>query len=200
MAKPKYSEGATLKDKKSFAKFLSEDEELVVAAGFGRNYIRHRFLYYIFLPGGIFILIGLGWAYFTKDNLGFGLLYGLIAAIIAAFLKTLWTYHSHRYLLTTRRVIVKDGYFSVKLASALYDKITHLEVVQSFLDRIIMKHGSIIIHTAGSTKDELVLNNIDSPIEYKNLLERLINREREQFGRPTGSVVTLEGELVEDKN
>lgn len=197
MGKPRYSEGASLKDKKSFARFLAEDEELVLATGFGKNYLRHRFLLYSIIPGSIIILVGLGWSYLTKNNLGSGLLIGLIMAVVAALLKTFWTYHAHRYLLTTRRVIIKDGFFTVKLTSALFDKITHIEVKQSLIDRLIMRHGSIIINTAGGQKDEIKLNFVDAPIEFKNLLERLINREREQYGRTTGPVTTLEGELVE---
>ena len=199
MAKFHYRESPTQKQKNAFKKYLSEDEELVIATGYGKTYMRHRFFYYILFPGGVFFLIFVAWAYFTQGNLAYGMLYGLVAALIAAYIKTVWTYHSHRYLLTTRRVIIKNGYFSVKLSSALYDKITHIEVIQSFLDRIIMKHGTVVVNTAGANKDELKLINVDSPIEFKNMLERLINREREQFGRPTGSVVTLEGELVEER-
>ena len=196
--KEKDSDGASLRDKKAFAKYLSEDEELVLASGYGKNYIRHKFIYYIIWPGGILLAVGGAWAYYTQNNLGFGLLYGLVGATIVAFIQALLTYHSHRYLLTTRRVMIKYGFFNVKLTSALYDKITHIEVDQSFMDRIIMKHGNVIVNTAGASNDQLVLAFIDEPLTFKNLLERLINREREQYGRPTGPVVTVEGELVDD--
>lgn len=197
MGKPKYREGAGAKEKKAFAKYLAEDEELVLATGYGVNYLRHRFCYYLFFPGGIgFILTYFAhWIYHI--NLGYSLMTGLAAAAVIAYLQTLLTYHAHRYLLTTRRVIIKKGFFAVKLTSALYDKITHIEVDQNLIDRMIMRHGTIIINTAGGNKDELKLNYVDSPIEFKNLLERLINREREQYSRPTGPVVTLEGELVD---
>lgn len=197
MGRQRYSEGANLKDKKTFASFLAEDEELILASGYSKNFLRHRFVLYTLIPGAIFMLLGFFWAYLTKNNLGHGLLFGLSFAIIFALLKTIWTYHAHRYLLTTRRVIIKDGFFAVKLTSALFDKVTHIEVRQTLFDRLIMRHGSIIINTAGGNKDEIKLQYIDSPIEFKNLLERLINREREQFGRPTGPVVALEGEVVE---
>jgi hypothetical protein len=60
-----------------------------------------------------------------------------------------------------------------------------------------MKHGNVLVHTAGGSNDEIKLLNIDDPIDFKNLLERLINRERERFGGATGPVVAVEGELVE---
>ena len=203
MKKSKYSEGATPAEKKSFAQFLSEDEELVVATGYGSNYMRHKFALFLIIPGTAFILAAIGLVYlrnrqdFSSQDVGLGLLAGLVVATAAALIQSIWHYHSHRYLLTTRRVIIKNGFFAVKLTSALYDKITHIEVDQSFWDRIIMKHGNVLINTAGGNRDELKINNVDEPIAFKNLLEKLINRERERFGSPTGPVVTLEGEIVD---
>lgn len=196
MKKVKFKEPSH-KDKKAFGAYLSEDEELVLATGFGANYLRHQFAYFMMIPGGIAWLIGAGLAYFYQFNLGYGLLAGLIISMIYAYIKVVWLYHANRFLLTTRRVIIKQGVIAVKLKSALYDKITHIEVDQSLLDRLIMKHGNVLIHTAGGNNDEIKVLYIDEPIEFKNLLERLINRERERFGGATGPVVTLEGELVD---
>lgn len=197
MGKPKYLEGASLKDKLSFKRFLAEDEELVLATGYGKNFLRHRFAYFFLWPGILFLLVPLGLAYFMKLNVAKVLMLGLVLETLFAYFKTIWMFHAHRYLLTTRRVMIKEGFFSVKITSALYDKVTHIEVDQSFYDRIIMRHGSIIINTAGANKDEIRIECVDAPIDFKNLLERLINREREQYGRQTGPIVAVEGELVE---
>lgn len=196
MAKLHYRESPSEKDRKSFARYLAEDEELILATGLGAAYIRSRFITGMAWPGIIFLLLGLGFAYFLNFNLGYGLLSGLILAMIGGFLRALHAYHANRYLLTTRRVIIKQGIFAVKLTAALYDKITHIEVDQGFLDRMLMHHGTIIINTAGMNKGEIVINYVDYPIELKNLLERMINREREQFGYRSGPVVTLEGEVI----
>lgn len=193
----KTAENRGPKEKKAFSQFLSEDEELVLATGFGKNYMRHKFAYYIFWPGGIGIALGLGLAYLFQFNLGVGLLSGIVLASLWAVLLSIWHYHANRYLLTTRRVIIKKGLVSVKLISALYDKITHIEVDQGVIDRLVMKHGDIIVNTAGGNNDEIKIRKIDEPIKFKNLLERLINRERERFGTASGPVVTLEGELVD---
>lgn len=193
----KTAENRAPKEKKAFKDFLSEDEELVLATGFGKNYIRHKFIYLLLWPGGIAIALGVGLAYFMQFNIGVGMLGGLILGSVWALLLTIWHYHANRYLLTTRRVIIKKGLLSVRLTSALYDKITHIEVEQGIMDRLIMKHGNIIINTAGGNKDEIHISAIDEPIQFKNLLERLINRERERFGNSGGPVVTLEGELVD---
>lgn len=202
MGKKKTFEGASEKDKKRFAPLLSEDEELVLATGYGKTFLRQKFLFYIIIPGLVFIIGGAVFAYFRQMNLGYGMLAGMGVATIFATLKTMLIYHAHRYLLTTRRVIIKKGFFSVKMTAALYDKITHIEVEQSFIDRMVMHHGNIIVNTAGMDKEGLRIEYIDNPMEFKNMLERLINREREQYGRRSSSYQddseAIEGELVEE--
>lgn len=196
MAKLHYQDTASDDQKKSFAKYLAEDEELVLASGLGKAYLRSRLVVAIMWPGVIFIAPMAAAAYWFKFNIGLGLLGGLVISSAAAFFKTWLMYHANRYLLTTRRVIIKKGLVAVKLTSALYDKITHIEVDQSFVDKIFMHHGRIIINTAGTNKDEIVLRFVDYPIEFKNVIERLINREREQFGMRAGGPVVVEGEVI----
>jgi len=193
MSKQKYLESPSERQKKQFAKFLAEDEELVLVTGYGDIFLRHQFI----IPGGVMILLGLGIAWLLKFNLGYGLLIGLVGASVLAYLQTMVMSLSHKYLLTTRRAIIKNGYFSVRLSSALYDKITHIEVEQSFYDRLFLKHGTVIINTAGSDNNHIILKYVESPLAFKNILERMINREREHYGRSTGPVVSLDGELVE---
>lgn len=196
MAKLHYRESASEEDKKHFTPYLSEDEELILATGFGKTHLRSCFAIGMFWPGGILFILGVALHFVLGLDLSLSLFIGLIGSIIIGFLKSLLTYHANRYLLTTRRVIIKRGFFAVQLTSALYDKITHIEVDQSFLDKIMMHHGTIRISTAGMNKNEIDLDFVDYPIEFKNLLERLINRERSQFGLRTGPVTTIEGELV----
>ncbi len=200
MSRSHFSEGVTQQEKSHFAKFLAEGEELELVTGYGINKLRETFIIGLAFPGALFMLGGVALQYFSKGSskdIGYGLLIGLIIACIIAFIKAKIQSFSHKYLLTTKRALVKNGFFTVDLTSALYDKITHIEVVQSFVDRILMHHGKIIISTAGVNKNEIILPFVDYPIEFKNILERLINREREQLGRQTGPVSTIEGELVD---
>ena len=196
MAKFHYRESPTEKQKKAFSKYLSEDEELVLVTGFSKAFTRSKFIIYLFFPGIVFAGVGLGLGWF----LGLGKTWAISLAglfmLIFAILKIMHTYHSNRYLLTTRRVIIKKGIFGVKLTATLYDKITHLEVDQNIVDRLLLHHGSIIINTAGVTKGEIALKYVDYPLELKNLLERLINREREQFGLRSTPLQTVEGEII----
>lgn len=196
MAKFHYKDTPNEQQKKTFSKYLSEDEELVLATGFSQAYIRSKFIIYLFFPSLLFagIGLGLGWLLGLDKIWASILAAGLWSA--AAILKTMHTYHSNRYLLTTRRVIIKKGIFGVKLTTTLYDKITHLEVDQAIMDRLLLHHGSIIINTAGVTKGEIILKYVDYPLELKNLLERLINREREQFGLRSSPLQAVEGEII----
>ncbi|MBI2017969.1 PH domain-containing protein [Candidatus Daviesbacteria bacterium] len=196
MAKLHYKESPTPAQKSSFASYLAEDEELILVTGLSQAYIRSKFIMYLMWPGAIFfgLGLGLGWLlHFTQTAV---LIVSSILGILAATLKTWHIYHANRYLLTTRRVIIKKGLFAVKLYAALYDKITHLEVDQGFIDRLFLHHGTIIVNTAGLNKGEIVLQYVDYPMELKNLMERLINREREQFGLRGGPVSTVEGEII----
>lgn len=196
MAKERLREGVSDSDKKTFEKFLAEDEELVFATGFGKTYLRQKFFLYLIVPNGIFIVLGTVLAWFLKINIGYGMLIGLLVACFGAYLKTVHLYHSNRYLLTTRRVIIKKGILSVKVISSLYDKITHIEVEQGIMDRLVMHHGNIIINTAGASNDVIKFLFIDEPLQVKNLLERLINKQRDYRGHSAGPVVTVEGEIV----
>lgn len=196
MVKFHYRESPTQKQKDTFKKYLSEDEELVLVTNFSKAYIRNKFIIYLLLPGMVFLGLGLGIGWFLGLDKVWALVLGLGLMFLSALLKTMHIFHANRYLLTTRRVIVKKGLFSVKLTAALFDKITHLEVDQSIIDRLLLHHGTIIVNTAGLNKGEISLRFVDAPMELKNLLERLINREREQFGLRGTTLTEVEGEII----
>ncbi len=197
MSKFHYRESPSLKQREAFKKYLSEDEELILVTGLSSAYLRNRFATYFLFPGMVFLLAGFSLGWIISIDKGYALLLGLGLALLGAYLQTLHQFHSNRYLFTTRRVIIKKGVFTVKLTAALFDKITHLEVDQRFLDRLLFHHGDIIVNTAGMNKGEIILKYVDSPLELKNLLERLINREREHFGLRAAPLSTVEGEVLE---
>jgi len=196
MAKQHYKDSPSQKQREAFKKFLSEDEELVLVSSFSKAYIRSKFIIYLLFPGIIFFGFGLGAGWLMGLGKAWALTLGLSTMILFTILKTMHLFHSNRYLLTTRRVIIKKGIFGVKLTAALFDKITHLEVDQGIFDRMLLHHGTIIINTAGLNKGEIALRFVDYPLELKNLLERLINREREQFGLRGSSLTEVEGEII----
>ncbi len=196
MAKFHYRESPTEKQKKAFSKYLSEDEELVLVTGLSSAYMRNKFIMYMLFPGLLCFGLGLGLGWMLNLGKIWALVFAFSGMFGATILKTMHLYHANRYLLTTRRIVIKKGLLSVKLIAALYDKITHLEVDQSFIDRLLLHHGTIIIHTAGMNKGGINLIAVDYPLELKNLLERLINREREQFGLRGATLTEVEGEII----
>lgn len=188
MAKLHYDKELTETEKKKYAKFLAEDEELELVTGYSSLYLRQRFIIQIIIPGAIFILIGAGGAYFMKVNIAYGLILGLVLSCLFSLLLTWIITQSHRYLLTTRRVIIREGFLHLRVTSALYDKITHIEVDQGLTDRIFLHHGTILLNTAGGSKDLVILKYVEYPVEFKNILERLIHQER-RFLPQTGEIV-----------
>jgi uncharacterized membrane protein YdbT with pleckstrin-like domain len=199
MAKLHFKESPTASQKKAFAPYLSEDEDLILVTGLSSAYMRSQFCIYLLFPGIIFGGLGYGLGVFFSLSSAYAILIGLVFATLIALMKSLHLYHSNTYLFTTRRVIIKRGVFSVKVTAALYDKITHIEVDQDFMDRFLLHHGRIVINTAGMNKEGgIVLKYVDYPLELKNLLERLINREREHLGSGTGPVSAVEGEIIPD--
>jgi len=193
-----YSHGPNEQEIRAFDRYSAEDEKLILVTGFGSAYLRNRFSVGVIFPGGIFLLLGIGLAMVLDMNLGYGLLLGLIGACVVGYLKVKYISASNKYMLTTRRVIIKQGLLTASITSALFDKITHIDIDQSFFDKFIMREGNIIINTAGTNSRELVLSHVAHPVELKNLIEKLINRERQNFGIQTGSVQTLEGELIDE--
>ncbi len=196
MVKFHYRESPSPGQRQAFAPYLSEDEELILATGFSRAYIRSKFIIYLMFPGLLFLGMGLGVGWLLGLTKVWAAILAVGLMILSAILKTMHIFHANRYLLTTKRAMIKHGLFSVKLTAAVYDKITHLEVDQSFIDRLFFHHGHIIVNTAGLNKGDIKLEYVDYPMELKNLLERLINREREQYGLRGGVTTTIEGEII----
>ncbi len=163
------------KVKKKYSRYLSENEELKFVTSYSSLHLREQALIYFLFPGMIFVFAGLGIGYLTKIEPLIGVIGGIIVNLIITIILTIIMSYSHKYILTTRRVIVKEGFLKIKLASVLYDKITHITVDQDFLERIILKYGTIRIDTAGSSGDELTLRFIEEPIQFKNKLETLIH-------------------------
>lgn len=127
-------------------------------------------------PGILIIIATLAIGYFSVSNILVGLLAGYLLAFIVAAAYTYTLAKGTQYILTDRRLMRQMGYFNISLTAAIYDKITHVEVGQTFLQRTLLHYGTVVIHTAGSQNKEIVLDNIAYPLQFKNLLEKLIDK------------------------
>lgn len=145
----------TEKDRKKYQMYLSEEEELIAVFGIGQKYFWINTAIYFPLS---FLLIGM-----------------------PGLLKVFHLKHSKTYLLTNRRILIKDGVFNINLTTAPYDKITHITVRDKFINRISYGIGDLVVHTAasGSLPVEIVLEKVSQPIKLKNLIEELIYKEKQ---------------------
>lgn len=174
----------TDRQREKFGHYLAEGESIVAVFGIGDRYFWLNVVSY-FLLVAILIAYPLVLSQLPDfANLGqWGYLLYLPAALVGIIglpyiLRLVHLKHKMAYILTDRRVLVKDGVLSVKLTSAPYDKITHLTVKEDFLKRISYQIGDITIHTAGPTPIETDLIKVQYPMQIKNLLEELIVKER----------------------
>lgn len=159
--KSKKLDFATEKQKEHYSEYLADGEEIIAVFGIGKLYYWINFVSLLTLS---LILIG-----------------------IPFLLRLMHLKHSLTYILTDRRVLLKDGIFSVKTTSVPYDKITHIKVKQTFLNKISYDMGDITIHTAGPTPVEIDLIKVQSPMRVKNLIEELIVKERSLLGVVSGA-------------
>jgi uncharacterized membrane protein YdbT with pleckstrin-like domain len=152
----------TDKNIKNYSKYLASGEEIVAIFKIGDKYFWTQALSNAIL---IFIIIG-----------------------IPRLFSLIHLRHAKTYILTNRRVLVKDGVFSTNLTSAPYDKITHITVKEDFLPKIAYGIGDITIHTAGPTPVEIDLIKVFQPMKVKNLIEELMVKERSIFPHANDNV------------
>lgn len=182
MNKPHYSELTANKHKKKFGHYLNDDEEMLICTTVSGVYLKQKFIIHFFVAS----LITFPLFYLVHRFFNFELLYAaggaLLLALLYAAQRYYFTKEGIQYILTDKRLVVQRGYFQVTLYSANYSKITHIVVDQNVLDRLFYKHGKLIVNTSGMQSNPITLNYLESPIEFKNILERLISQERQRYG------------------
>lgn len=157
------------KKKIKHQKYLAKGEEIISFFGIGDKFFWYSFASYLVLS---FLIVG-----------------------IPRLLKLVHWKKGLVYILTNRRVLIKEGVFSTKLVSVPYDKITHISVKENFLPRICYGVGDLVIHTAasGSLPVEVSLINIAEPLKVKNMIEELMILEKEpHLIKSSGIVKKLE--------
>lgn len=168
--------------KRNFSHYLNPDEEMVVFTGVSSVYLLNKFVIHFLMVSSFTLPIALGlswyfgWPYIQTAGVAFA------AASIYAIQRYYFTKEGIQYILTNKRLIVQKGFFKVSLSSANYDKISHTEVEQGILDRIVLKHGRLLIKTTGLDHRLIILENLHHPIHFKNIMDQLIAAEKEFFG------------------
>lgn len=179
---------ATNRQKQKYVDYLAEGEEIVAAFGIGNRYFWYNIVSLVLLA---ILVILFPLLYFSLiapevivDHPVLIFVPGIVTIILIfpIILKLVHLKHSKTYLLTDRRVLIKDGVFSIKITTAPYDKITHITVQEDFLKKISYQIGDITIHTAGPTPVEIDLLKVQYPMRVKNLIEELMLKERSLLG------------------
>jgi uncharacterized membrane protein YdbT with pleckstrin-like domain len=106
------------------------------------------------------------------NDISMAVFYILLVISIVLLIKVEYKIWSKLYALTNKRVIISKGIFSEDFQSTVYDKITDIELKQSFLDKIL-NIGKIGVNTAGGDEIEFVFENTSRPLEVKNKINNL---------------------------
>ncbi|OGD87004.1 hypothetical protein A2164_04250 [Candidatus Curtissbacteria bacterium RBG_13_35_7] len=172
----------TKHQKKRFAKYLSQGEQLIFATGIGKRYFWIYLFFLLIMPliltyVGIFMFAGI------IEILAFPWLkFIFIPALLLLIYNTPKYSHllrmrqSLNYLLTNRRFLIVSGIFTRKIVTAPLTRITHVTVEQSFFQRFLFDSGNILIITAGFDQREIVIDQIGCPIQFKILVEELTDK------------------------
>ncbi|GMX58526.1 MAG: hypothetical protein MCSN_1800 [Candidatus Microsyncoccus archaeolyticus] len=103
--------------------------------------------------------------------------WGILLFAGVAFYYKFYLPSANAYAFTNKRVLIHRGWLSTHTISVDYSKITDIHIVEPFLDKIITHTGHIAIITAGSTRDQIILQHIESPYEVKKKLDSLRDEE-----------------------
>lgn len=170
--------------KKNFGHYLNPDEEMVLYTGVSNVYLLNNFIIHFLKVSLVSLPVGWGLSWYFGWSTTYTLGTALGLALIYALQRYYFTKEGIQYILTNKRLIVQKGFFKVNLSSANFHKVSHTEVEQGILDRMLLKHGRLLVKTTGIDHKLITLENLHHPIHFKNIMDRLIAAEKELFGIP----------------
>lgn len=146
-----------MEEKQVWRKELSDTEKVEYAFSLGERYKKVSLICWGIVSVPLLLLLGLGLFTF-------------------AFAFVYYRYYlpaAHAYAFTNKRVLIRRGWLSVRTISIDYERITDLQVMEPFFEKILFHCGSIAINTAGSNGNEVVLVHIQDPYEVKKQLNMI---------------------------
>ncbi len=111
-----------------------------------------------------------------------GTTYGILIIVFILLLWILWnilSWRSENYTLTNQRVMVKSGVIRKNSVYMHYNKIQDIIISQSIMERIT-NSGDIEIF-GGHDRTSLILEDIPSPGEVENMINRMIEGDDQEF-------------------
>lgn len=105
----------------------------------------------------------------------FGILFTMgVVTVWAAFYYGFYLKAANSYGFTNKRIIARKGWLSVNTVTVDFNKVTDIRVREGIVERFITKTGTLVINTAGTHKEEIVLRNIDDPHKIKKKLSEIM--------------------------
>ncbi len=111
-----------------------------------------------------------------------GTTYGVLIIIFILLLWIFWnilSWRSETYTITNQRVMVKSGVIRKNNVYMHYNKIQDIIISQSIMERIT-NSGDIEIF-GGHDRTSLILEDIPSPGEVENMINRMIEGDDQEF-------------------
>ena len=170
------------KQKKRLEKFLAKDEKTILVTTIGRRYFWVLLTFYFFIPAiltyaplfnfaGFYELPQFPWFKYIAIPGAIVLIYN-----IPKYSHLIRQRQSYTYALTNKRFIIIRGIFSRKIVTAPLSAITHVTVEQSFLQRYLYNTGHLVVITAGFDQREIVIENIQDPVQFKIMIEEITDQ------------------------
>lgn len=95
--------------------------------------------------------------------------------VIFAVISLLYAYISYAtslYIVTTKRVIMRTGFFSRHSLELFLKKVEGIQVQQSIFGAML-KYGTVTVIGTGGTPDSF--NNINSPLKFRRMVQQAIS-------------------------
>jgi hypothetical protein len=170
-----------LKKQQQFSHYLTEGEKMVFFTAVGPYYLLGNFIKHLIISGSLLGIIAFLILFFYPLNF-FQVVYSVVGLSLSyALQRWYFTKEGIQYILTNSRLIVQKGFFHISLSSANYHKITHIEVIQNWMERFILDEGQVIVYTSSFHKP-IIISHIRHPLAFKQLLELSISQEKNLNG------------------
>jgi len=126
----------------------------------------------IFLHPAFFALIGLSFVVFglVKSELSYFWMLGAVFLLYAAGvgIERAVHYASSEFAITSKRVVIKVGFFKRKTLEMVLTKVETIRVDQSILGRIL-NYGTIVVIGTGGTNEPFT--SIAHPLEFRRQVQ-----------------------------
>ena len=122
--------------------------------------------WFVFIPSLIWLSLGI--VFFNLGAMQDGWLtlagFVLILTALISFVRALIVKLSTELAVTSKRVMVKTGYFSIQTIELNHSKVESFNVLQSFIGSLF-NFGTVIVSGTGGGKTPIP--NIDAPLDFR---------------------------------